>query len=173
MARGIDRKPVDTDGSDQDPKQQDENSETVSDVSWELLNVRKHWARMLPNSPIYSFLFSSLSFESATHGRVVAELLLSSNHINSKGTMHGVASSALVDCMGGLAIASTGSDHTGLSTDIHTSYMGGAKEGELLEIVAEVTKLGGTLAFISVTIKNSSQGGRFVATGTHTKYVKV
>ncbi|KAI4216776.1 MAG: hypothetical protein LQ351_000725 [Letrouitia transgressa] len=168
MARGIDRKQA----AQEEDSQEAAPVSASSDPSPELSNVCKHWDRMVPNSPIYTFLFSTLTLRSASHGRVVANITVSSPHMNSKGTLHGVVSSALVDCLGGLAIASTGAEQTGLSTDIHTTYVGGAKEGDELEVVSEVRKMGGSLAFTNVEIKNISRGGAYVATGTHTKYVR-
>lgn len=69
-----------------------------------------------------------------------------------------------------MAIASTGRDKTGVSTDIHTSFVGGAKEGEVLEIEGRVSRVGGTMAYTSVEIRKV--GGEVVATGLHTKFVR-
>ena len=79
-------------------------------------------------------------------------------------------SACLTDWAGGLAIASTGLEQTGVSTDIHTSFVSTAKSGDVLEIEGKASKVGGTLAFTTVEIRKG--GGGVVCTGTHTKYVK-
>lgn len=133
-------------------------------------HVQGYWAKMLPSSPIYTFLLKDINIVAAKKGSVVAKLTVQPVHLNSKGTLHGTVSGCIVDCFGGLAVASVGRDKTGLSTDIHTTYVSTAKEGDLLEIEAKATKVGGSLAFTTVEIRSPNG---VVATGTHTKYVKV
>lgn len=53
----------------------------------------------------------------------------------------------IIDWIGSMVIASYGSTYTGGSTDIHVSYLAGAKEEEILEITGQSMKMGGTLAF--------------------------
>lgn len=134
-----------------------------------LHHVRDIWEEMKPNSPIYSFLLEDITIVSATKGSITARLKIQPVHLNSKSTLHGAVSGCLVDWAGSLAIASTGLDKTGFSTDIHTSYISTAKEGEVLEIEGRANKVGNTLAFTSVEIR-SLKG--VVATGMHTKYVQ-
>lgn len=136
----------------------------------ELEIVQRVWARMKPNSPIYSFLLSDIEILSASKGLTTARLLVAPQHLNSKGTLHGTVSACLTDWAGGLAIASTGLEQTGVSTDIHTSYVSTAKAGDVLEIEGKAGKVGRTLAFTTVEIRKV--GGGLVCTGTHTKYVK-
>ena len=140
-----------------------------------LQNVEKEWSRMQPNSPIYDFLLSDIELLSASKtGSMTARLKVKACHINSKGTLHGVVSAGLVDWAGSLAIAATGLEKTGASTDIHTSFVSTAKEGDLLEISATAAKVGGTLAFTNVEIRKLKEdaSSSVVATGSHTKYVK-
>jgi len=125
---------------------------------------------MLPSSPIYTFLLSSIDLTSASHGTVAARLTLAPTHMNSKGTLHGTVSACIVDCFGGLAIASTGLEKTGVSTDIHVTYVSAAKVGDILEIEARANKMGGTMAFTTVEI--GKEGGGMVAMGGHTKFIR-
>ncbi len=90
--------------------------------------------------------------------------------MNSKGTLHGTVSACIVDCFGGLAIASTGLEKTGVSTDIHITYVSAVKVGDVLEIEARANKVGGTMAFTTVEIRK--EGGGMVAMGGHTKFIK-
>lgn len=139
--------------------------------SAELAHVRSFWTGMCPQSPIYTFLLKDIELVSASHGTVKAHLELQHVHINSKGTLHGAVSACITDCFGGLAIASTGLDQTGVSTDIHTTYVSSAKQGATLEIEAKAHKVGRSVAFTTVEIRHKD--GAMIATGTHTKYVKV
>lgn len=135
----------------------------------ELQHVRIYWSNMLPSSPVYRFLLSSIDLSSASHGTVTARLPLGTTHMNSKGTLHGTVSACIVDCFGGLAVASTGLEKTGVSTDIHITYLSAAKVGDVLEIEARANKVGGTMAFTTVEIK---VGGGMVAMGGHTKFIR-
>lgn len=65
-------------------------------------------------------------------------------------------------------------EKSGVSTDMHTSFISTAKDGGVLEISAHASKVGGTLAFTHVDIKKVMEGGEtgIVSTGSHTKYVK-
>lgn len=144
-------------------------------LSENIVHVSKVWARMKGNSPIYQFLLSDVEFRSATkEGSFNARLDVKPVHLNSKGTLHGTVSACLVDWAGGLAIAATGLEKTGASTDMHTSFVSTAKEGDILEVSAKVAKVGSTLAFTTVEIsKIGKDGGRFIVSmGSHTKYVK-
>jgi len=129
----------------------------------------------LPGSPIYAFLLTPVKITSATKGHVIARLPLSPNHMNSMQSLHGSTSAAIVDWMGGMAIASVDlREKTGVSVDIHVTYQSGAKSGDEIEIEGIVEKLGGSLAFTKVNIYKVEDGerGRVVVTGTHTKFVK-
>ncbi|KAK3370471.1 thioesterase family protein [Podospora didyma] len=147
-----------------------------------LTHVQSVWDRIRPNSPIYSIFLSEIRIVSAARGRIVAELDLAPVHLNSKRILHGAVSGALCDWAGGMAIASMGLDQTGVSTDMHLSYISAAREGETLEIEAWVTRCGKSLGFTGFEIrkkivkndddgKAGRKGGEVVATGSHTKYL--
>ncbi|KAK8084239.1 hypothetical protein PG997_005510 [Apiospora hydei] len=126
-------------------------------------------ARQLERSPIYALTLSAVRIVSATRGRVVARTVLGKNHMNS-------VSATIVDWAGGMAIATWDlRDKTGVSVDIHVRYLASAKEGEEIEIAATADKVGGSVGFTSVVISKVVDGeaGPVVASGTHTKYVKV
>lgn len=140
-----------------------------------LAHVNRLWSVNKLNSPIYGFLLSDVYLESASKGTVRARLTLSKNHVNSKGGLHGTVSACIVDWLGGLAIATYDlRDKTGVSTDIHITYMSSAREGDTIDIEGRADKVGGTLAFTTVTIWKLVDGSRgpVIAKGSHTKYVK-
>jgi len=141
--------------------------------SLELEHVKGVWQRMQGNSPIYDFLLSDVEIISATKGSVTSRLLLSKNHVNSRGTIHGAVSAALVDWSGGLAIATHNLEKTGASLDIHVTYIGTAQIGDTLEIEAIANKVGRSIAFTTIRICQivDGQQGGMVATASHTKYI--
>ncbi|EXJ61446.1 uncharacterized protein A1O5_11762 [Cladophialophora psammophila CBS 110553] len=135
-------------------------------------SVQACWARVSQNSPVYKFFLSDIELVSATDGSMVARLPVSANLLNSKGGLHGSVSATIVDWAGGMAIASTGLEKTGLSTDIHVSYVSTAKLGDVLTIEGNVSKVGRNLGFTTVVIyKGEGTNKTVVAHGTHTKYV--
>ena len=140
----------------------------------ELDHVRDHWSALKQKSPIYNFFLQNVEIISASTGTITARLKVGKEHLNSKGTLHGTVSACLTDWAGGLAIASTGLNKTGVSTDIHTIYISTAEENDLLEIVGRASKVGKTLAFTTIEIKRIGPDGQQspVCNGTHTKYVK-
>ncbi|KAK3937703.1 HotDog domain-containing protein [Diplogelasinospora grovesii] len=129
-----------------------------------------------PSGGIYGILIGShATIISAARGRIVAHLPLSGVHLNSKSILHGAVSATLIDWSSGLAVASMGLDQTGVSTDMHISYVSTARGGDTLEIEAHVSKLGKTLAYTTVEIRKASPDGigqgDIVTTGSHTKYL--
>lgn len=143
----------------------------------ELQHVQQIFDQQKPNSAIYNFLLSDAQITSATKGLVKARLQLAKNHVNSRGGLHGAVSATLIDWIGGMAIASYDlRDKTGVSTDIHVTYLSSAKEGDWIEVEGRANKVGGTLGFTTATVyKLDEQGqpGTMIATGSHSKYVKV
>ncbi|EKG21168.1 Phenylacetic acid degradation-related protein [Macrophomina phaseolina MS6] len=139
-------------------------------------HVEQCWARIKPTSAIYGFLLADIEIVHASKGLVRARLPLTKNHINSKGGIHGSVSATLIDWAGGLAISSYDlREKNGVSTDIHVTYISSAKEGDTIEVEGRANKVGGTLAFTSIVISKVVDGvaGPVVATGNHTKYVRM
>ncbi|KAI0152735.1 HotDog domain-containing protein [Xylariaceae sp. FL1272] len=130
----------------------------------------------LPNSAIYNFLLSDVVIASATRGNVKARLVLTGNHVNSSGGIHGAVSATLTDWAGGMAIATWDlRAKTGVSVDIHVRYLSSAREGDEIEIEGIADKVGGSIGFTTVVIRKVVDGiaGPVIASGTHTKYVKL
>lgn len=141
-----------------------------------LAHVEKFWEGRKPNSPIYQFLLDDIKFTHASKGVVRARLLLTKNHVNTHGGIHGSVSATIIDWVGGIAIAAWDNrSKTGVSTDIHISYVSSAKAGDWIEIEGRADKVGGTLAYTTATIWKvvDDKPGPVVATGSHTKYVKI
>jgi acyl-coenzyme A thioesterase 13 len=155
-----------------------------------LASVNACWARVSKGG-IYKFLFSDIEIVSAEKGSMVAKLKVGPNHVNSKGGLHGSTSATIVDWWGyivplfcsqllltddlragGMAIATHGFEQTGLSVDIHVSYISTAKENDILTIEGKTTKVGRNLGFTTVNIfKGQEDNLTLVASGSHTKYI--
>ncbi|KAF2155079.1 Thioesterase/thiol ester dehydrase-isomerase [Myriangium duriaei CBS 260.36] len=139
-------------------------------------HVEQLISKNVPANPIYTLILSSVRVVSATKGHVTCRLAMEKAHMNSKGGIHGSVSATIVDWAGGLAVASWDlREKTGASVDIHVTYQSSVKEGDEVEIEGIAEKVGGSLAFTKVNIFRVEDGerGRPVATGSHTKYVKV
>ncbi|KAI2629939.1 thioesterase family protein [Hypoxylon sp. NC1633] len=152
-----------------------ENSAETHDEAAIKSHIEELLAAQLPNSAIYNFLLADARIVSASRGSVTARLTLTRNHMNSGGGIHGAASAAIVDWAGGMAIASWDlRRRTGVSADIHVSYLSSAVEGDEIEIAAFADKVGGSLAFTRVVISKvvGGEAGPVIANGSHTKFVK-
>jgi acyl-coenzyme A thioesterase 13 len=114
------------------------------------------------HSPIYNFLFPTLSITHASRGHIIARLPLTTAHVNSSGSIHGGVSATIVDWAGGMAIAAWDlRQKTGVSVDIHVTYLSGARIGDTLEIEGRAERVGGSVGFTSVGIwKVDGEGGR-------------
>ncbi|KAF2746839.1 acyl-coenzyme A thioesteras-like protein 13 [Sporormia fimetaria CBS 119925] len=141
-----------------------------------LAHVEQFWEGRKPRSPIYQFLLGDVSFIHASKGLVRARLLLTNNHVNAHGGIHGSVSATIVDWVGGMAVAAWDNRvKTGVSTDIHISYQSTAKDGEWVEIEGKANKVGRSLAFTTATIWKvvDDKPGPVIATGSHTKFLSV
>jgi acyl-coenzyme A thioesterase 13 len=151
------------------------SSSPASDPSI-LAHVQSFWDSRKPASPIYQFLLSDITLTHASRGLVRARLQLTPNHVNAHGGIHGSVSATIVDWMGGMAIAAVDNRlKTGVSVDIHVSYLSSAKDGDEIEVEGVAEKVGGTMAFTTVTIRKVVDGvaGKVVARGSHTKFLNV
>lgn len=143
-----------------------------------LSHVSRVCTKKITTSQPYALLIPTMAITSATAaGRVTGELVLEPSHVNSLGGIHGTTSAAIIDFIAGMAIvAKSGGDKTGVSTDIHVSYVSSAKVGDTVEVECWLNKLGRNMAFTSVEIRKKGGDGKtggkkVLVTGSHTKYV--
>ncbi|KAL1455068.1 hypothetical protein WDU94_009188 [Cyamophila willieti] len=114
----------------------------------------------------------------AGDGKCVAEMKVAKEHTNTFGTLHGGMTATLVDYLSGCALLTHKNalsdeskiSHSGVSVDLHITYIRAAKLGEEIVIESNTRKCGKSLAFLDVLIKNKETGA-LVATGVHTKYI--
>ncbi|CAG7947561.1 unnamed protein product [Penicillium salamii] len=140
-----------------------------------LEHVRGVWERAKDASAIYRLVLSGVEIVGATHGHFQARLKLTADHVNSRGTIHGAVSAAIIDWAGGMAIATRGFEKTGASVDIHVTYLSTAMVGETLDISADADRVGKTMAFTTIRISKVVDGevGPLVSKGSHTKFLPI
>lgn len=138
-------------------------------------HVARVWSHKIHLSQPYSLLIPTMRITSASpEGRVTGEMVLEEKHVNSLGGIHGTTSAAIIDFLAGMAIvAKSGGEKTGVSTDIHISYVSSARMGDTVEAECWVHKLGRSMAFTTCEIRKVDGGGKpkVLVTGSHTKFV--
>jgi hypothetical protein len=115
------------------PTSNKDDGETPYDLSL------AHHKKSTTVSPIYAFLLRCQ--QSTTAGTSISHLTLAPEHLNSKGSIHGSVSATIVDWASGNALA-TMRCGSGVSVDMHVTFLNGAKEGEVVEVKGVVDKLG-------------------------------
>ncbi|WFD22645.1 hypothetical protein MEQU1_001319 [Malassezia equina] len=104
-------------------------------------------------------------------------LKLTSHHVcnalNRARTLHGGMISTLIDSVGSLAVASHGWFNTGISTDIHATFVKpGGMDGDTIRVTGEVIGIGKTLAYTRVELRHI-ETNQLLAYGSHTKYIRM
>eukprot|EP00047_Mylnosiga_fluctuans_P006453 m.246978 g.246978 ORF g.246978 m.246978 type:complete len:179 (+) comp15251_c0_seq1:1-537(+) len=99
-------------------------------------------------------------------GKVTATMPVDDSVTNFYGTLHGGATSTIVDVVGTMALLTLDATRPGVSVDLNVSFASAAKKGSTLHIEGRVLKTGNTLGFTQVDILAD---GKLIATGRHTK----
>lgn len=139
---------------------------------------------------------SQLSILSARPGRIETEFLIGKEHrtcvayaVNRAGTLHGGLITTLVDSVGSLAVASKGWFHTGISTDIHATFVKpGGRQGDKVRVLGEVVSMGTLHAHLQQAKHSHTHASScktrirkrclvrtsvsHTAYGSHTKYIR-
>ena len=112
-------------------------------------------------------VLSGLHVDTIEDGVVRCSIPVDESRQNAFGTLHGGATSTIVDVVGTMALLTL--DHTkpGVSIDLNVSFVGAAKVGTTVLVEGRVLKMGRSLGFTQVDLR--LQDGTLVATGRHTK----
>ncbi|EJU03358.1 Thioesterase/thiol ester dehydrase-isomerase [Dacryopinax primogenitus] len=130
----------------------------------------KVWQSFLANAGHDANVFGKLEFQKVRPGEVVVALPLERKHLNRNMTLHGGVIVSLTDTLGSMALTTRGLWQTGVSVDIHTSFLRPAGvEGDVIHAMARVESFGKTLASTRVEFYNSQ--GKLTAFGSHTKFI--
>lgn len=101
-------------------------------------------------------------------GAVTCELVVVPGLQNTYGTLHGGATSTIVDVLGTMALLTQDPTKPGVSVEMNTSFLAAAKAGQTLRVEARVLKRGKAMGFTQVDIFRKDDGV-LCATGRHTK----
>lgn len=121
-------------------------------------------------TPNFGQCLQKLQIISAGNGNCKAQLIISEEHLNLGGTLHGGFTSTLIDCVSTYAIMTHGNNSPGVSVDLNVTFMKPALPGDLITIDAKTVRAGKTLAFLAVDI-TKDEGKHVIAHGRHTKFV--
>lgn len=120
--------------------------------------------------PNFGQCLKKLKIVSAGNGNCKAEFVVSEEHLNAGGTMHGGFTSTLIDCVSSYAVMTQGNQVPGVSVDLHVTFMKPGLLGDLVTVDARTIRSGKTLAFLAVDV-SKNDGKDILAHGRHTKYV--
>jgi len=134
--------------------------------------VRKVYQNFKEADGYDKLIAEKMTITDAIDGKVTCELPMEKIHLNRLGSVHGGLLSALVDIGGSLAISTKGMHATGVSTDLNITFINAAVEGDIITMDSECVKLGKTLAYTIVYLKNKKDG-KIIAQGLHTKFVSI
>lgn len=101
-------------------------------------------------------------------GTVTCVLPVTNDVANSYGTLHGGATSTLVDVVGTMALLTQDPLRAGVSVELSVSFLAATKVGEDVVIEGRVLRQGKKLGFTQVDLRRKSDGA-LLATGRHTK----
>lgn len=132
----------------------------VQRVTRAFINAGGHDATCYPNLQIHT----------AKPGHIIGKFTVQSHNLNRLKTLHGGVICSLTDTMGSLALASRGLYSTGVSTDIHTTFVSPGKDQETVTVEGKVISLGKTLATTRFELRHPVTNA-LLAFGSHTKFV--
>eukprot|EP00271_Cylindrocystis_brebissonii_P006697 TRINITY_DN19475_c0_g1_i1.p1 TRINITY_DN19475_c0_g1~~TRINITY_DN19475_c0_g1_i1.p1 ORF type:complete len:172 (-),score=26.57 TRINITY_DN19475_c0_g1_i1:821-1336(-) len=116
-------------------------------------------------------VMSAVTYVEAERGRCVVRLPVTEQIQNRYGTLHGGATSTLIDTVSSAALMTIiGLEGSGVSTDLNVTFISAARLGDIVEVEGTVLKAGRTLAFLEATIRKLP-GNEIVARGRHSKFV--
>ncbi|CAP35633.1 Protein CBG18125 [Caenorhabditis briggsae] len=102
-----------------------------------------------------------------TKTKLVCEMVVQEQHLNSKGTLHGGQTATLTDVITARAVGVTVKDKGMASVELAVSYLLPVKVGDVLQITAHVLKVGRSMAFTDCEFRRKSDG-KMTAKGKHT-----
>ncbi|KAL5456955.1 hypothetical protein EMCRGX_G034184 [Ephydatia muelleri] len=134
-----------------------------------LLNNTRLIFKHLLDSHCFDRVLKNLEVVAASRGACTCELEVTEDHLNRAGALHGGFTATLVDSVSTVAIL-TADKPPGVSVDLSVTYLSPARAGDTLVVTAECLKLGRSIVFASVDIRNKKDGV-LVAQGRQTKHL--
>lgn len=121
----------------------------------------------IKNSQDFNRIARKVHPVAASAEKIIVELTIEEEHVNSKKTLHGGQTAALCDMITARAVGMTVKDKAMVSVEIAVSYMLPVNLGETIEIEGRVLKIGRNIAFAEAEFRRKGDG-RMVAKGKHT-----
>ncbi|KAF7265459.1 acyl-coenzyme A thioesterase 13-like [Rhynchophorus ferrugineus] len=127
--------------------------------------------KILQRTKVFERVLNKIKVLSLENGTCTAELKVEEEHSNILGGLHGGLSATLVDTLSTYALLSHKHGQVpNVSVNINMEYIKGAKIGDEIQIFANTVRVGKTLAFLEVSIKDKATG-KILVKGSHTKYM--
>ncbi|XP_076892667.1 uncharacterized protein LOC143544437 [Bidens hawaiensis] len=118
-------------------------------------------------------IMSGLKVELVERGRVICSMKVPPRLLNRDNSLHGGATTVLVDLVGGSVITTINNiGSTGVSVEINISYFDSAFVGDEIDIEAKALHDGKVVAVVTVEFRNKKTG-KIITQGRHTKYLPV
>ncbi|XP_076892053.1 uncharacterized protein LOC143543670 [Bidens hawaiensis] len=118
-------------------------------------------------------IMNGLKVELVERGRVICSMKVPPRLLNTDNSLHGGATMALVDVVGGVVIPTiNNATSSGVSMEINVPYLDSAYVGDEIEIEAKTLHVGKVVGVSTVEFRNKKTGKIF-AQGRHTKYLVV
>ncbi|XP_031826550.1 acyl-coenzyme A thioesterase 13 [Nomia melanderi] len=121
-------------------------------------------------SPHFNRCLRQLQVVSAGDGNCKVKFVVSEEHLNEAGTMHGGFTSTVVDCISTYALMTYKDSPPGVSVDLNVTFMKPALPGEMVTVDARTIRAGKRLAFLAVDL-TKNDGKDIIAHGRHTKFI--
>ncbi|XP_074642019.1 acyl-coenzyme A thioesterase 13-like [Tubulanus polymorphus] len=134
------------------------------------VNAMKRVMSFLNEKNTFDKVMQKVQITSGDVGHCICELKVEEEHTNRVGFLHGGLTATLVDSVSTVALMSTEQGNPGVSVDMNITYMKAVPLGQEIIIDAKTLKVGRSTAFLTVDIKNKSDGS-LVAQGRHTKHL--
>ncbi|KAL8258562.1 hypothetical protein R6Q59_026515 [Mikania micrantha] len=136
-------------------------------------NASSNDIQSMPLKFFEPMIMSGLKLDLIQRGRLICSMKLPPRLLNVANSLHGGATAALVDLVGGAVIATVNDmTHTGVSMEINVSYLDAAYVGDEIEIEAKALRVGKVVAVATVEFRNKKTG-KIIAQGRHTKYLAI
>eukprot|EP00446_Apocalathium_sp_SHHI-4_P013235 CAMPEP_0177203890 /NCGR_PEP_ID=MMETSP0367-20130122/28053_1 /TAXON_ID=447022 ORGANISM="Scrippsiella hangoei-like, Strain SHHI-4" /NCGR_SAMPLE_ID=MMETSP0367 /ASSEMBLY_ACC=CAM_ASM_000362 /LENGTH=188 /DNA_ID=CAMNT_0018652545 /DNA_START=306 /DNA_END=872 /DNA_ORIENTATION=- len=114
-----------------------------------------------------SVLRDHMECTSISDGEVVCNVTISEQLQNTYGTLHGGATSTLVDVLGTMALLTKDPKRPGVSVEMSQTFLAPVPGGETVIATGFVVRYGRRLGFTEIRIVDNK--GNLLATGRHTK----
>ena len=120
--------------------------------------------------PGFDRLLDKVEVVAAENGNLHCKVLLTEEHLNIHGILHGGFTSTLIDNISTFSLLTIEKPTFGVSVDLNISFLASATKGDTLNIKSEMLKCGKTLGFTAISVED--QNGKLIAVARQTLAIK-